>query len=319
MNVSPQQAPFPFACQRWRDRRGIYRPPNEVISTHDYEVAPITFLEAKAFVQQHHYSAAYVACRFRYGLFLRYGQFPKDQLVGVAVFSMPMTHKVLTNIFPCDVLEAVELGRFVLLDNVPSNAESWFFARCRELLKREGIKGIVAFSDDTPRTSIFPVHSLIFAGHIGTIYQSSNAVYLKRSTPRILKLLPDGSILSDRASSKIRKAERGWRYAANILVRHGATEPPPATPENSTVLKSWLTHWTSLLTRPLKHAGNHRYAWSLSPSITLPPSHEYPKWPNRINHNGVLHHEGLSHLPKHKSELRYAQSIRSIDTNRSNT
>ena len=215
------------------------------------------------------------------------GSFREDQLVGVAVFSMPMSHKVLTNIFPCDVLEAVELGRFVLLDNVPSNAESWFFARCRELLKREGIKGIVAFSDDTPRISIFPVRTLIFSGHIGTIYQSSNAVYLKRTTPRTLRVLPDGSIFNDRTASKIRKAERGWRYAANILVKHGATQPP-ANPDNPSMLKCWLTHWTSLLTRPLKHAGNHRYAWSLSQSITLPPSHEYPKWPHPLNHNGVL-------------------------------
>jgi hypothetical protein len=289
MNQVAQQVPFPFACQRWRDRRGTYRPPSEVISTHDYEVAPITLLEAKAFVQQHHYSGAYVACRFRYGLFLRYGQFPEDQLVGVAVFSMPMSSKVLTNVFPCDVLEAAELGRFVLLDNVPSNAESWFFARCRELLKREGIKGVVAFSDDTPRTSIFPVHSLIFSGHIGTIYQSSNAVYLKRTTPRVLRVLRDGSIFSDRAASKIRKADRGWRYAANILVKNGATEPPPANPANPTALRTWLTNWTTLLTRPLKHPGNHRYAWSLSDSISLPPSHVYPKWPSPINHNGVSH------------------------------
>jgi len=169
MSPLPQQSPFPFACQRWRDQRGTYRPPNEVISPHDYEVAPITLPQAKAFVQQHHYSTTYVACRFRYGLFLRYALFPEDLLVGVAVFSMPMSHKVLTNIFPCDVLESVELGRFVLLDNVPSNAESWFFARCRELLKREGIKGVVSFSDDTPRTSIVPTRSVIFSGHIGTI------------------------------------------------------------------------------------------------------------------------------------------------------
>jgi hypothetical protein len=193
-----------------------------------------------------------------------------------------MSSKVLTNIFSCDVLEAVELGRFVLLDNVPSNAESWFFARCRELLRREGIKGIVAFSDDTPRTSISPIRSLVFSGHIGTIYQSSNAVYLKRSTPRILKVLPDGSIFSDRAASKIRKAERGWRYAANILVKHGAMEPPSANPHDPAPLKNWLTYWTNLLTRRLQHAGNHRYAWSLSDSITLPPSHQYPKWPNPI-------------------------------------
>jgi putative transposase len=31
---------------------------------------------------------------------------------------------------------------------------------------------------------------------------------------------------------KIRKAERGWRYAVNILVKYGATEPPPATLES---------------------------------------------------------------------------------------
>ena len=123
----------------------------------------------------------------------------------------------------------------------------------------------------------------------GTIYQSSNAVYLKRSTPRVLRVLRDGSIFSDRAASKIRKADRGWQYAANILVKNGATEPPPANPANPTALRTWLTHWTTLLTRPLKHPGNHRYAWSLSESITLPPSHEYPKWSTPINHNGVSH------------------------------
>lgn len=92
--------------------------------------------------------------------------------MGVAVFSNPMSQKVLTNIFTCDPLESIELGRFVLLDNVPSNAESWFFARCRELLKREGIKGIVAFSDDTPRTTLDTSYP-IFAGHIGQIVRTA--------------------------------------------------------------------------------------------------------------------------------------------------
>ena len=168
MNHPPQQTPFPFACQRWRDHRGIYRPPNEVISTHDYEVAPITLTQAKTFVKRHHYSGSYVACRYRYGLFKRYALFPDDELVGVAIFSNPMSQKVLTNIFTCDPLESIELGRFVLLDNVPSNAESWFFARCRELLKRQGIKVIVAFSDDTPRATL-DTNYPIFAGHIGQI------------------------------------------------------------------------------------------------------------------------------------------------------
>jgi hypothetical protein len=190
-----------------------------------------------------------------------------------------MSQKVLTNIFTCDPLESIELGRFVLLDNVPSNAESWFFARCRELLKREGIKGIVAFSDDTPRTTLDNNYPL-FVGHIGNFYQASNGVYLKRTTPRTLKLLRDGSVFSDRAASKIRKRERGWRYAANILVKHGATEPPS---DNPAALNTWLRYWTTTLTRPLKHAGNHRYCWTLSSSVSLPPSHSYPKWPNQFS------------------------------------
>lgn len=286
MNPQTFQVPFPFTCQRWRDHRGTYCPPSEVIRTHDYEIAPISLTTAKRFVAQHHYlGSSYPACRFRYGLFLRYALFPEDELVGVAVFSMPMSHKVLTNIFPCDVREAVELGRFVLLDSVPANAESFFFARCRELLKQEGIKGIVAFSDDTPRTDASG--RIIFRGHIGTIYQSSNASYYLRSTPRKLNVLPDGSVLNARTASKIRNLERGWRYAANILVRHGATEPPPADPDNTKPLRLWLDHWTTLLTRPLFHLGNHRYAWSIHPSITLPQSAPYPKWPKASQNKAV--------------------------------
>ena len=172
MNPQTFQVPFPFTSQRWRDHRGTYCPPSELIRTHDYEIAPISLTTAKRFVAQHHYlGSSYPACRFRYGLFLRYALFPEDQLVGVAVFSMPMSPKVLTNIFPCDVREAVELGRFVLLDSVPANAESFFFARCRELLKQEGIKGILAFSDDTPRTDASG--RIIFKGHIGQIVRTA--------------------------------------------------------------------------------------------------------------------------------------------------
>ena len=157
------------------------------------------------------------------------------------------------------------------------------FLHARELLKREGIKGIVAFSDDTPR-STFDNNHPIFFGHIGNIYQASNAVYLKRTTPRTIKLLRDGTVFSERAASKIRKHERGWRYAANILVKYGATEPQSDDPA---ALNTWLRQWTTLLTRPLKHLGTHRYAWRLSPSITLPPSHSYPKWPSNSLHAQV--------------------------------
>lgn len=276
-------------CQRWYEKRDSYRREGETFQPLDYEVAPLSMKEAKAFVLRHHYSNSYPSCRFRYGLYLRYGNFPQlaerrrtwkpsetslDQLVGVAVFSTPMARQVLTNVFPGDFRESVELGRFVLLDCVPSNAESWFKARCRELLRLERIIGIVSFSDDQPRTT--SEGKTVFAGHIGTIYQASNAIYLGRGRSRILRLLPDGSVFSERAWSKLRNGERGWTYASDILVKHGADAPTGAKTVGD--LREWVDFWLPQLTRPLKHRGNHKYAWALDPKVILPPSLPYPRF-----------------------------------------
>jgi hypothetical protein len=173
---------------------------------------------------------------------------------------MPMSTKALTNIFPGDPLDSIELGRFILLDHVESNAESWFFTRCKELLKKEGLRGIVAFSDDTKRTTL--KGESVFIGHKGIVYQSCGASYFSRSSPRIHRLLPDGTIFSPRAISKIRAHERGWKYAAEILVKAGATKP-----QENEDLAHWIQRWLPITTRPLHHSGNHRFAFALHRSI----------------------------------------------------
>jgi len=72
----------------------------------------------------------------------------------VAVFSHPTNDRTLTNVFPgIDVTHLVELGRFVLLDEVGYNGETWFLARCLEELRRRAFRGVVSFSDPMPRTS----------------------------------------------------------------------------------------------------------------------------------------------------------------------
>lgn len=251
-----------LACQRWRDRVGSYRPAGETIRTADYEVMPIAMAEAKTFVVKHHYSKSYPACRFRFGLFTR------GILVGVAVFSMPMAPQVLTRVFPGDPRDSVELGRFVLLDEVPANGETWFKARCRELLKREGLRGIVAFSDDIPRTCADG--AIIFAGHIGSIYQASNAIFLGRGSAGTLRLFDDGSVFSARTISKIRNRERGFEYSCRQLIDRGAPEPDRD-------LREWLNEWLPRLTRKLRHPGSLKYAWALDRSTKLPISQAYPK------------------------------------------
>ena len=203
----------------------------------------------------------------------RFGLYRSSALVGVAVFSHPSNDAVLTTVFPGAATESLELGRFVLLDDVPGNGETWFLGRCFDLLRREQLVGVVSFSDPVLRQS--EDGDVVFPGHLGTIYQAHNAVYLGRSSPSTLRLLPDGTVFSNRAAGKVRRLERGWSYASGQLVKHGADPLDPGR-EDSRV---WLHRWTQLLTRPLRHHGNHKYAWALARRVRrfLPQSLAYPK------------------------------------------
>ncbi len=252
--------------QRWLNRIATYRDPLEQIQTSAYEVAKLDDDNTpRAFVEAHHYSGSYPAARFRFGLYRG------AVLEGVAVFSHPCNDKVLTNVFPwIPVLEAVELGRFVLLDGVKGNGESWFLARCFEQLRLEGLAGVVSFSDPVARTS--STGAQVFPGHLGTIYQATNAAYLGRGTPRTLKILPDGRSYNARTRQKIRRGERGQVGAVDQLRAHGA-------PELTGDPVEWLRTWSERLTRNIRHPGNHRYAWALAKRDRrrLPASLPYPK------------------------------------------
>ena len=238
--------------QRWMFGRDSYRPPDEVIRPSEYDVGRLADDKTpKAFVEAHHYSRSYPAARFRYG-FYRLGR-----LVGVAVFSHPCRNEVLTSVFPGELLESVELGRLVLLDEVPGNGESFFIARCFEALRREDIRGVLAFSDPVPRWTWGEKGGrLVKPGHVGTVYQATNGRFLGRGTVRTLRLLPDGRVFSDRAASKIRAGVKGWEYSSRFLQEFGADEPWEDR-------KAWLSHWRPLLTRSLRHQGNFKYAWGL--------------------------------------------------------
>jgi hypothetical protein len=67
-------------------------------------------------------------------------------------------------------------------------------------------------------------------GHLGVIYQAANFAYSGRGTARSLGLLPDGSVLSDRAAAKVRSTDQGHRYVERPLVGHGATPRRPDEP-----------------------------------------------------------------------------------------
>lgn len=240
--------------QRYNDRHARLVPHDgrKVFDRRAYDVEPIASDGAvRPFVEAHHYSASYPAARFRFGLYHR------GALVGAAVFSQAMNEAATTNWLRGPSVEHVEFGRFVLLGGVPAGAEGWMAARCYRALRREGITGVVTFADDTARRV---GDRTLFPGHIGTIYQATNAHFVsERSRGRTLRLLPSGAVFSDRTLAKLRGGERGRVGAARQLVEAGAAAPSDAVLYDAHALARWAEAWVPRVTTPLRHPGNLRY------------------------------------------------------------
>jgi hypothetical protein len=244
--------------QRWSNGRSTWRRTSEGgFDPRRYAVEAISEAAAKAFVCQHHYAKTFPAAAHRFGLFDVSGDQP--QLVGAAVYGIPVQAAVLTSTFPtlAPYTESIELSRLVLLDEVPSNAESFAVARTFKLLREHGVRGVVSFADPVPRRTLDG--RLALTGHVGCVYASLGAAYTGRGTARSLSLLPDATVLNARAQQKVRQQERGHEYVERLLISYGA--PAMRAGQNPA---EWLAEAKSAIgVRTLRHRGAHRYAFRL--------------------------------------------------------
>lgn len=246
-------------CQRWRDRRASYRPAGELFDPSRAGVELIDDAQAKAFVERHHYSGSYPAARLRAGLFIK-PPFGKAELCGVGVFSVPMNQAVVPAYFAgLTPNEGVELGRFVLMDHVAANGESWALARMYRLLRAglPAVRGLIAYSDPLERRDAQGL--VVKRGHVGTIYRATNATYRGLSRRRTLWLAPDGQAVAERALSKVRLGEMGEGYVMDRLQRLGAPARGLAEAGADYIDRLKACRWLT----PLRHPGNHTYTWSL--------------------------------------------------------
>lgn len=254
-------APRPemLRCQRWRRGQASYRPAGEVIDPSRYGAEPIEEAAAKRFVVENHYSGSYPAARLRVGLF-EARRFERPQLVGVAVFSVPMNNRAGPRYTGLEARQVVELGRFCLLDEVGANGETWFLARAGRILRQAlpDVRAALAYSDPVARTSACGRRQ-VMPGHVGTIYQASNSRYLGRSSGRRLILAPDGQVISERALSKLRNEERGAAYAYRQLLLAGA--PPRERYESGRDYVARALEEGPF--RRVRHPGNHIYAFAI--------------------------------------------------------
>lgn len=272
-------------CQRWEGGREHRRPAGELIKTSDYEVAPIaTDDEARAFIREHHYAKEASSTAHRFGLYFH------GSLEGVALFgpgASTNAHRAVWGHTDLSMKEAVTLGRLVLRDRVPGNGESWFVARCFELLAtpklyrpfrkdgspRRPVVAVESCADPQPRVT---ERGLVFRGHLGIVYQALNAQYVGKTNDATLRIFPDGTVFSNRTSGKLVRGERGDGSAFDQLERWGAT---PLQPDEDPIV--WLKRWRTALTSSMRHRGNHRYLWCLDRrrrrEVLNVPRLSYPK------------------------------------------
>lgn len=240
--------------QRWRLGREYWRVDrDEGFRRTDYTVDMVRDSAARAFVTEHHYSGSYPFAQERVGLFRN------RSLVGVAVFSIPINNNVIPRYTGQTATQGIELGRFVLLDEVPYNGETFFLSGAFKVLRalRPDISVVVAYSDPVRRQTISG--QVVLPGHIGIAYQAGNAHYLGRASGKQLYLTAGGEALSSRAISKVRLQEHGADSAEKRLVRLGA--PPRAFGQDPS---EWISSiLTSNVFRKVRHPGNHVYAWPL--------------------------------------------------------
>ncbi|MBK4736192.1 Mom family adenine methylcarbamoylation protein [Noviherbaspirillum pedocola] len=243
-------------CQRWTRKRVSFRPAGEPFNTSRHEVVLIGEAEAKAFCGAHHYSGSMPPARVRVGM-MRKMPFQRDELVGLALFSVPMQAASLSKWLKADMETGVECGRFLCTDVVEGNGESFLIAAANRILARETrITSVLAYADPLPRYD--EDANLIKYGHVGVIYMASNARLLGRSKPRTLIITPSGHVVSERSLAKIRKQESGSAYAYRQLLVAGAPErrfgEDPADYVTRALAEGPF--------RRLPHPGNYVYGWS---------------------------------------------------------
>jgi hypothetical protein len=247
---------------RWLNRRSSWRPLREPFDPTCFAVEPLPRVaEARRFIEAHHYSRSFPVALACYGLFERLSPFQSD-LAGVAVFSVPIQPRAGAAYGAGDAAFC-DLGRFLLLDRIGSNAETWFLARALRQLQVErpsadgGPSLVIAYSDPMPRTDrAGQVH---FNGHFGGIYRDSSALYLGRTRARRLWLADDGTVISDRALSKLRNDETGAGYAYETIVRYGAPRRAIGE-ENAAYVARALSEGPF---RSMRHRGNHIFCFPL--------------------------------------------------------
>lgn len=131
-----------------------------VPAVRDMTVSPVTTKDVIDFCRRYHYTTTGGSMPWRYGLW--YG----PTVLGVVAYNLP-TRDACQAVFGPEHYDKVwHMGRLALADTAPCNSESRLIAGSLQIIAR-----------DHPETWAVLTYAATDAGHIGYVYQATNALY----------------------------------------------------------------------------------------------------------------------------------------------
>ena len=126
----------------------------------DMTVGPVSTQDVQEFARRYHYSATGGNASWRWGLW--HGVV----LLGIVAYNLP-TRETCESVFGPDHFDKVwHMGRLALADEAPHNSESRLIAASLRAIKR-----------DHPNVWGVLTYAATDAGHLGYVYQATNALY----------------------------------------------------------------------------------------------------------------------------------------------
>lgn len=165
----------------------------------EMNVGPASPADCDEFARRYHYSGHAANQSWRYGLW--HGV----TLWGFAGFNLP-TRETCQSVFGAEHVDKVaHLSRLALAEHAPRNSESRLIAG-----------SLAALAQDVPRLWAVITYADILQGHIGYVYQATNALYTGvGSKGHARYVLPNGRIRGDyegsRQISREQARRRGWQ------------------------------------------------------------------------------------------------------------
>lgn len=131
-----------------------------IVKVRDTTLGPVATRDVQEFCERYHYTHTGGAMAWRYGLW------HNVTLLGVVAYNLP-TRETCESVFGAEHFEHVwHMGRLAMSDDAPRNSESRLISLSLKAIQREHphVWGVLTYAASS-------------AGHIGYVYQATNALY----------------------------------------------------------------------------------------------------------------------------------------------